>query len=320
MPREARRSRLRVLRRALLALTMLASMVFVAPTHVSAQADDDISELMALLPDDAAERFAELHETLGIDTSWQELVANAIDPDDYECEQSTLSIWANGLFGSLDPALLNFLFMAGAPFWPGDYTVLFDNDPSDTYIGTNGEETREQFRRHRDNNLFWDVPTDDIQLHGMHGADIADDAKMVPLVYFVLGSPGFSIDDAQALVDAVQAVIEAHPTLDFDSPIFTLHAFALPGFAIPGFGVIPDKLVMGDGVIDAVNALGLGDNGPDLIHAHEFAHHVQFELNQAPPYGDPETDRRTELMADALGAYYAAHARGASFQTHRVVD
>lgn len=73
-----------------------------------------------------------------------------------------------------------------------------------------------------------------------------------------------------------------------------------------------------------MRAAVLGTNGPDFVHAHEFAHHVQFEIGAFfpdPPIPDPaEATRRTELMADAFGAYYSSHARGATFQAKRFAD
>ncbi len=278
-----------------------------------------VQELSSLLPDDAAERFAALHQSLGISSPLDVLLGSAINPDDFECGTTELGVWFNELFNGLDPALLDFLFAAGVPFWAGDYTVLFDDDPNDTYIGTNGEYTREQEKRHRKANRFWDVPTSDIQLHGMHGADIADDAKMIPLLVFVLE---ISEAEAQYIVDLVQDVITTEASLSFDHPLFTLNAFAVPGFDLPGFGSIPDKIVMGDGILDSQEAIGLASNAPDFIHAHEFAHHVQFEIGAFDTeITDPaEATRRTELMADAFAAYNLAHARGASFQTKRIVD
>ncbi len=94
------------------------------------------------------------------------------------------------------------------------------------------------------------------------------------------------------------------------------------GELFPGSGLFPtDKILMGDGAIAALRGTGQGENGPDWLHAHEFAHHVQAEI---PAFGgprpSPEESRRIELMADAFGAYYSAHARGASFQTKRIVD
>jgi predicted metalloprotease len=78
---------------------------------------------------------------------------------------------------------------------------------------------------------------------------------------------------------------------------------------------------MGDGLLDGLAAIGLSDVAPDYVHAHEVAHHVQFEIGAflpGPP--TPEGTRRTELMADAFAAYYSSHARGATFNEKRFVD
>jgi len=109
----------------------------------------------------------------------------------------------------------------------------------------------------------------------------------------------------------------------YDNPLLTLNAFAFTtgGAPIPGIGLIPDKIVMGEGLLDGLTAIGLGDVAPDYVHAHEFAHHVQFEIGAflpGPP--TPEGTRRTELMADAFAAYYSSHARGATFQAKRFTD
>jgi hypothetical protein len=55
--------------------------------------------------------------------------------------------------------------------------------------------------------------------------------------------------------------------------------------------------------------------------ALEFAHHVKGELGvlDSVPF-EPEAPRPIELMADTFAAYNLAHARGASFQTKRIVD
>jgi hypothetical protein len=54
---------------------------------------------------------------------------------------------------------------------------------------------------------------------------------------------------------------------------------------------------------------------------HEFGHHVQFEdgLFDSPLTG-AEATRRTELMADAFGTYFAVHARGLALNAKRVLD
>jgi len=288
----------------------------------------------------------------GADTAWndvlQSAVDQAIDPADYVCNApTTFQLWANEQVGMIDPVSLTVLAMLGVPGWPADYKVILDNENSDEFIGTFGQATREQIKRHRDNQRFWDVRTDDILLMGMHGADIGDDSKMLDLInlYIAFGVlPPFL--DAQTVVDTAQAVIEGglvnlEPILGvplvfdlpgvpgrYDHPLFTLNAFA---FTDRGLGAllgieIPDKIIMGDGLLEGLDAIGLGTNGPDFVHAHEFAHHVQFETPGAilPPAATPEDQaeltRRTELMADGFGAYYSSHARGATFQAKRFAD
>ncbi len=217
-------------------------------------------------------------------------------------------------------ALFFLVFALGVDIWPTVHAALFDVDGSDEFIGENGEYTREQLKRHKDNRRFWDVQSDDILLQGMHGGDLADDAKMVPVVQFL-----FEVDaaTAQEIVDFAQSVIASESTLGFDYPLWTLNAFAFSaqGDVIPGVGTPPDTIVMGDGLLLALEEIGLAQNGPDFVHAHEFAHHVQFELGAFEP-GEPtpEGTRRTELMADGFGAYFAAHPRGMSMQTKRIVD
>ena len=80
-------------------------------------------------------------------------------------------------------------------------------------------------------------------------------------------------------------------------------------------------MIFGDGIVDALNALGIGDVGPRVVLAHEFGHHIQFEdgLFDSPLTG-PEATRRTELMADAFGTYFAVHAKGLSLNRKRVLN
>lgn len=103
-----------------------------------------------------------------------------------------------------------------------------------------------------------------------------------------------------------------------DHPVFTFNAVAISGFD-PGapYEVIPPKIIMGDGILDGYTAIGYGDVAPQAVLAHEFGHHIQFQLKLFKGTG-PEATRRTELMADAFSAYFLAHARGQSMQWKRV--
>ena len=252
------------------------------------------------------------------DSAWRDLAVAAIDPDD-DCDDDTaLFSWLEAQLADVLPDTLAVLFQFGVIDWPFAWVVGGDQDASDDVIGTEGQHTRELSRRHRDYQRFWDVATDDVLLQGMSGAVIADDAKMVPVLSFLIG-----VDPAvaQGLVDLVQATIEADPAIDYDHPIFTFNAFAWSG-DVPGIGPIPDKIVMGEGLLEGYDAIGLGDVAPDLIHAHEFAHHVQFELGLLDDAGEPsaEATRRTELMADAMAGYQAAHVRASTFRNKRLAE
>lgn len=313
-----RRTQTRTIPKVLVIVALIAaSLLTAAPVQAEESSDYDIS---SVLPQGAGDRFAELRSTAGISSPIDSLIGSAINPDDFECNRNAeIDAWFDAIFGDIDPALFELFDSLFVLDWAADYTVLFDNDPSDTYIGTNGEYTKEQKKRHRKADRFWDAPTSDIQLHGMHGADIADDAKMIPLLEW-----GFEVStaEAQEILGFVQEVIENEMPLGYDHPLFTFNAFAVPGFDFPGFGSIPDKIVMGDGLLNLQEDIGLGTNAPDLIHAHEFAHHVQFEIGafDTDITDEAEATRRTELMADAFAAYNLAHSRGASFQTKRIVD
>jgi hypothetical protein len=82
-----------------------------------------------------------------------------------------------------------------------------------------------------------------------------------------------------------------------------------------------DKVVLGQGLLEALDTLGREDVGPRVVLGHEFGHHLQLELNlfDSSLIG-AEATRRTELMADADATFYAVHARGLSLNAKRVSD
>ncbi len=56
--------------------------------------------------------------------------------------------------------------------------------------------------------------------------------------------------------------------------------------------------------------------------AHEFGHHVQYELGvfDTGPTDPAEATRRTELMADAMASYFGTHKKGLALNSKRVAD
>jgi hypothetical protein len=156
----------------------------------------------------------------------------------------------------------------------------------------------------------------------MHGRGVLQDkARLVRLLTVVFG-----LTDAQAgpYADTVIATVARIPQLQGgDNPIFTLNAFAFSGEeeSDPLFHSLPDKLIFGDGILDALAFMGISDVGPRAVLGHEFGHHVQFEDDLfSSPLTGPEATRRTELMADAFGTYFVTHSRGLALNAKRVLQ
>jgi hypothetical protein len=280
------------------------------------------------LSEAARHRFESITKGAKVESAWKDArdqaLAKLINPDDYQCGPTDFDAWFGWKLDSIQNIgpFIDIVVNYGALDWPTYYTLTFDQNERDDYIGVDGRETRKLRKRHTDLQGFWNVNTRNVMLQGMHAAVMADDSKMVPLVEFL-----FEVDRsiAQEIVDYVQSVIAEDPGLGFRSPLFTLNAFAFSGQFEPldsPFRNVPDKIVMGDGILEMLSDLGLDANAPDYVHAHEFGHHVQYRLgvfDVAVAEEDlPEATRRTELMADAFGAYYCAHVEGAAFRAWKI--
>jgi hypothetical protein len=206
--------------------------------------------------------------------------------------------------------------------------LLFGEDDRSTFFGYNGAYTQRMNRTERDVKRFWDIKSDDIQVLAMHGTVLADPSRVIPTYTspIVFGIPQAT---AETWAAEVQNVMRTEPTVNGGNhPLFTFNAFAFSG-SFFGLPQIPDKIVMGDGVLDAYKALGFDDVALQAVFAHEFGHHIQFErdyYNELPAGADPATvdlaelTRHNELMADAFAAYYLTHKRGAALNKHRVAE
>jgi hypothetical protein len=153
----------------------------------------------------------------------------------------------------------------------------------------------------------------------MHGTTVLDTAKTAATYRALFG---VSAGVASALAADDRAALLATPGLDGGNhPFFTFNAFA---FSTSDHS-IPDKIVMGDGILAGYHAMGFDDVAPQAVFAHEFGHHIQYENGYFDdPYataGDAaEQTMYTELMADAFGAYYLTHSRGAAMNQKRVAE
>ena len=204
------------------------------------------------------------------------------------------------------------------------YEALFfgsEGDP-DYAVETHTAQITNTFR---DLRRFWDIESGDIQLLEMNGESLLDADRIARTLtaLVALGELAMTADEIQAEAQTVATFMQAQGDF-YDNPLWTLNAFAFSaeGETDPLLVDIPDKLVMGKGITEAYESFGLGDVGPRVIMAHEFAHHVQFELGtfDTGPTDPAEATRRTELMADAMASYYATHKKGLALNAKRVAD
>jgi hypothetical protein len=296
-----------------------ANAVQVASVTQVSPSQDLVDQLVAQLPA-MREQAAATRARLGLDDSpLREATLNAIDPTQYECSTTpppvvtaiTAGI-ANWTFEQRLAALYVLLFdlpMTEAVFFPtpGPYT-----------FGAGGDYTTNATHTFRDLRNFWDIKSDDIQLVPAHGRMLLDTARVTKVFTTFYGFPQTaSVNTADFIAAQVNTA-----TFDYgDAPIFTFNAYAnsMEGQTLPGIGAVPDRIVLGDGVLDGFAQVGLGDVTAQAILAHEFGHHIQFEDGLfASPLTGPEATRRTELMADAFGSYFLTHARGAAMNWKRV--
>ena len=244
------------------------------------------------------------------------------------CSSSTpVANWYRAEFAEFrdgEPELFEILYENNlADLIPTYDALVFQTDATPQYFGYNGEYTEIMLKTHTDVKAFWDIFSADIQLLGMHGTVVQDIARSAavyasPLVF------GLPLALATDIATQNRAALLASEVLDGGNhPIFSFNAFAFSG---PQFN-IPDKIVMGDGILEGYKQVGLGDVAPQGVYAHEFAHHIQYENGY---FNDPipgsatpdaaEGTRYTELMADAMAAYYLTHKRGAAMNQKRVVQ
>jgi hypothetical protein len=248
-------------------------------------------------------------------------VRRAINPGDYVCGPTQLDAYVSSLLsGVTNAADLEFLLTSGVLDFPTYDALLFGTSADPKYALT--PEYRQQLTNSfRDARRFWDIDSSDIQLLAMHGNVLQDVSRLTRLLNVLYG---VNPTDAASIARGIVAWVAHVPALKGgDNPIFTLNAFAFSGEGEPDplISSLPDKLIFGDGILDALAYMGIADVGPRAVLGHEFGHHVQFEDNLFDsPLRGAEATRRTELMADAFGTYFATHSRGLSLNAKRVLQ
>lgn len=233
------------------------------------------------------------------------------------CDGNTkLFQWLNQELADWDGDVIYFALLTGMLNFPTYDALLFENSSANQYFGVNGEFTQIETKAFKDIKRFYNIQSNDMVFGAMHGNMLLNREKIIRIDMILYGD---SKPQAAFWADLIIALLNEIPQYrNGNHPIFTFNAFALQSFNFPPFGVVPSKIIMGDGIIEGYKAIGFGDVAPQAVVAHEFGHHIQFQLGLFGSESSPEATRRTELMADAFSAYYLSHSRGAAMQWKRV--
>ncbi|WP_300682389.1 hypothetical protein [Nocardioides sp.] len=183
---------------------------------------------------------------------------------------------------------------------------------------------------------FWDIPSRHLTLSAMKSTLFesrtdADLNRIGVAVVVAAGDASGELGDINpagnaatlALGKAIVGMVDNVPWLDGgSSPIFTFNAFAFDPIGYPDFiAKWGNQVVYGDGLLKIQNQLGYTGVGPAVVIGHEFGHQIQYQngvFDGVTP--SPEATRRTELMADAYGSYFAAHKGGLTYNAKRVAE
>ncbi|MDO1450716.1 neutral zinc metallopeptidase [Rhodocytophaga aerolata] len=238
--------------------------------------------------------------------------------DSVACEDPPLWNWIFfqqilGLGPKIIPILQDTnLIITELPFL---HSVYFENSAANQSFGPNGEYTDQINKTFTDLKRFWDIELGNIILVAFRGSMLQDRNKVIA----TYKAEGYSDEKANAYADSVAILLQMNPDfLNGNHPAFTFNQLAPPDTTIAGVGQIPAKIVIGDGLFQGFDAIGYGDIAPQAILAHEYGHHIQYDLGvvvrgwQRGKEFIPKTARRIELMADAYAAYYLSHPRGAA--------
>ncbi|MFF2410463.1 hypothetical protein [Streptomyces sp. NPDC058092] len=285
-----------------------------------------VDKIQAKLPADWESRLRAARAKYGLNESpWSEVRDSVINPGDHQCQQTELTTYANSLLvGIKHPAIIFNLQFYGGFDWAAFDALISGRESKSNTFGVNGEYTQKLTAEMKNLKRFWDIDSAGIQLVPMHGADVLSSPERLARVLSVMyGNP---IEEAPrewalGLAELFIELIDSEPVLQGGAnPMFTFNAFAYSEKDDPQPLGISDRIVMGDGILQGMSAVDLGDVAPKGILGHEFAHHVQFQKNLfESDLTGPEATRRTELMADAFGTYYLTHARGESLNATRLL-
>ena len=284
-----------------------------------AEFKEKMAKLKESLPADFQKKLQENRKFIQkTDPQYREMVLRALKVE-VACDDNTVLFqWLGQQLADWDADLFDYVFnQFDAIDLPFFYSVIYENSSANQSFGINGEYTRVLTKTFKDLKRFWNIQTDDIVMVPMHGSMLRDREKLIKT--YMNAFVGIDQELAERLADGVLALLAGYPQLrNGDHPIFTFNSASIPLLDFPGIGLLPPKIVMGDGIMQAFTAIGFGDVAPQAILAHEYGHQIQFQMGVNTDELTAEASRETELMADAYSAYYLSHARGAGMQWKRV--
>lgn len=289
-------------------------------SQLAADVQAKLSQLRASLADHYGQRFDQVKSLSAEPNAEFEntvlKVLKVIEPT--TCDWNTpVFVWYNNQFNDWTEDLFYFAYETGMTVFPFYYSRYFENSSANQYFGLNGKYTHTVTKTFKDLKRFWNIDADNMVVVGMHGNMLLDREKVMMVEKRLF--PWETEYEANFWVNAIVYLAQNVPQYrGGNHPVFTYNASALPASDNYGLGATPNKIIIGDGVLEAYAALNYDDVAPQAILAHEFGHHIQYQLNLIPSERGPEVTRRIELMADAYSAYYLSHARGASMQWKRV--
>lgn len=297
----------------------VAATGFVAPVTLDAgdlrldPADQArIDAFTALLPANWQERLAQVRDELGLESSpAQDAVMRAIDPSRYDCEPTELDAYVDVLLKDVDYSLLIALSWVGVLDFPTYDALLFGTEDDRAEYGLPHKYKAPVTQAVTKSRKFWDVDLSDVQTVAMNSGTYTNPVRAARVMQALF--PTSTPEETAEAVVLLGELLDA-PGIDGGrNPFFTLNAFAFTaeGETDPMLAGLPDKVVFGEGLASALDALGVGATGAKSVIGHEMAHHVQYEQGYFDsPLTGPEATRRTELMADSFSTYFLAHKHG----------
>ncbi len=183
----------------------------------------------------------------------------------------------------------------------------------ENYYGADGEYNQLAKKRIRELTKFWNLDRE-ISLNGIHTASLNNRETLTDMIE----SFDRTVRNRDQAYEKADMLIELNAQSD--------HIPENPYFALDAFTRSNGLLVIGDGLIESLVAIGIeGDIAFTSIISHEWWHQAQFENDADWNYKNQldtaaERSRFFELEADFAAAYFMTHKRGLTYNWKRIKD